>query len=220
MAKRQVKSKPTWTDVKSKLACFDRVGLLATFQDLYAASESNRAFFHARLGLGEDPRQPYKKTIDRWLRPNLFRGQQASVSKAKKAITEYKNAIGNSEELAELMVFYCERAVSFCADVYHTDLGYLGALVRMFAQALKTMAALPTNVKAAFSVGSTGSEVLAVNWVMALAKTWAFYLLSSIRPFRPAKRFMQIEIDEAALVRVISDFIGTMQTSHFTCYAR
>jgi hypothetical protein len=45
------------------------------------------------------------------------------------------------------MVFYCERLAGFCADVYHTDPAYFDALVRMFAQALKTMAALPTNVQ-------------------------------------------------------------------------
>jgi len=147
MAKRQPKSQPTWTDVKSKLACFDRASLLATLQDLYAASESNRAFFHARFGLGEDPLQPYKKALDRWLWPDVFRGQQASVSKAKRAITEYKNAIGNPEGLAELMVFYCERAASFCADADPIDPAYFEALVRMFAQALKTTTALPMNIQ-------------------------------------------------------------------------
>jgi hypothetical protein len=142
MVRRQPKSQPTWTDVKSKLASFDRAALLATLQDLSTASENNRAFFHARFGLSEDPLQPYKKTIDRWLWPDVFRGQQASVSKAKRAITEYKHAIGNPGGMAELMVFYCERAAGFCADADLTDPPYLDALVRMFALALKTTTAL------------------------------------------------------------------------------
>jgi hypothetical protein len=56
-------------------------------------SQSNRAFFHARFGLSEDPLKPYKKTIDRLLGPDIFRGQRTSVSKAKMAITEDKNPI-------------------------------------------------------------------------------------------------------------------------------
>jgi hypothetical protein len=53
MAKREPKSKPTWADVKGGLASLDRVALLRVLQDLYATNEGNRAFFHARFGLGE-----------------------------------------------------------------------------------------------------------------------------------------------------------------------
>jgi len=147
MAKRQPKSRPTWADVKAKLASFDRAALLAALQDLYAATEGNRAFLHARFGLGEDPLQPYKKTIDRWLCPDIFRGQETSVSRAKRAIRNYKKAIGDSVGLAELMVFYCERAAGFCADVRHADPAYFDALVRMFEQALRAIAKLATNVQ-------------------------------------------------------------------------
>src|SRR5262249_58470685 len=111
------------------------------------ADEANQAFLHARFGLGEDPLQPYKETIDRWLWPDLFRGQQTSVSRAKQAITKYKKALGDPLGLAELMVFYCERAAGFCADVDHTDPAYFDALLRMFAQALETMVALPISVQ-------------------------------------------------------------------------
>src|SRR5207245_11174888 len=90
----------------------------------------------ARFGLAEDSLEPYKKTIDRWLWPDLFRKQDTSVSQAKRAISDYKKAVGDSEGLAELMVFYCERAAGFCRDVGNDDEGYFDALVRMFEQAL------------------------------------------------------------------------------------
>jgi hypothetical protein len=83
--------------VKTKLAGFDRASLLSVLQDLYAADEDNRAFLHARFGLGKDPLQPYKKTIDRWLWPDIFRGQQTSVSRAKGAIAKYEMAVGDPE---------------------------------------------------------------------------------------------------------------------------
>ena len=56
--------------------------------------------------------------------------------------SDYKKAVGDAEGLAELMVFYCERAAGFCSDVGNDDEGYFDALVRMFEQALKLANAL------------------------------------------------------------------------------
>ena len=137
MPKRKSKSQPTWTDVKAKLVDFDRTELLALIQGLYASHKNNQTFLHARFGLTEDVLELHKKTIDRWLWPDLFRKQDTSVSHAKRAISDYKNAVGDPEGLAELMVFYCERAAGFCSDVCNDDEGYFDALVRMFEQALR-----------------------------------------------------------------------------------
>jgi len=147
MANRPSKSKPTWANVKAKLAGFDRTALLSLVQNLYAAHKENQAFLHARLGLGEDVLEPYKKTIDRWLWPDVFRRQETSVSKAKQAISDYKKALGDPEGLAELMVFYCERAAGFSKGVSHDDAGYFDALVRMFEQSLKITNTLAGNAR-------------------------------------------------------------------------
>jgi hypothetical protein len=142
MAKNRSKPQPTWTDVKAKLGEFDRAALLGLIQSLYAAHKDNQAFLHARFGLAEDVLEPYKKTIDRWLWPDLFRNQDTSVSQAKRAISDYKKAVGDPEGLAELMIFYCEQAAGFCSDIANDDEGYFDALVRMFEQALKIANAL------------------------------------------------------------------------------
>ena len=136
-------AKPSWTDIKAKLADFDRAGLLALVRDLYAASKDTQAFLHTRLHLGEDVLKPYKATIDRWLWPDVFKNQNHSVAKAKKAIADYKKAGGTPDGLAELLVFYCEQASSFSRDVGLQDEGYFGALVRMFGETLKAIADLP-----------------------------------------------------------------------------
>lgn len=137
------KAKPPWSNVKTKLADFDRAGLFGLLQDLYAANKDNQIFLHARLGLGADPLAPYKATIDRWLCPDVVKNQDYSVAKAKKAITDYKKAAGQPKGLAELMVFYCEQAIAFSSDLGLDDEGYYSALVRMFEQALKVVMALP-----------------------------------------------------------------------------
>jgi hypothetical protein len=147
--KNTKKKAPGWSDVKTKLSNFDRSGLIGLVQDLYATSKDNQTFLHARFSLGDDVLAPYKATIDRWLWPDVFRNQDTSVAKAKRAISDYKKAIGQSEGLAELMVFYCERAAGFSDDIGLQDEGYFDALVRMFEQTLKTIAALPNEPRSA-----------------------------------------------------------------------
>jgi hypothetical protein len=142
MPRRQEGSQPTWTDVKAQLSSFDRLGLLGLIQDLYVAHKDNQTFLHARFGLGKDILKPYKETLDRWLWPDVLRNQDTSVIKAKQAIFSFKKAVDDPAGLAELMVFYCECAAGFCNDVGYHDEAYFNALVRMFEQALKTIAQL------------------------------------------------------------------------------
>lgn len=140
--KKATKTTPRLSDVKTKLADFDRAGLLGLVQDLYAASKDNQNFLHARFGVG-DVLDPYKATIERWLCPDVYKNQDYSVAKAKKPIADFKKAIGQPEGLAELMVFYCEQASGFSEDVSMDDVGYYDALERMFEQAVTVAMALP-----------------------------------------------------------------------------
>lgn len=145
---RAKKTSPSWNDVKTRLADFDRAGLIGLVQDLYAASKDNQAFLHTRFSLGDDVLKPYKTTLDRWLWPDVFKNQDISVSKAKKAISDYKKAVGLPDGLAELEVFYCEQAAGFSSDIGLQDEGFFDALVRMFEQALRTIRALPQDRQA------------------------------------------------------------------------
>ena len=54
-------------------------------------------------------------------------------------------ATGQSEGLAELMVFYCECAAGFSNSVGYEDGVYFDALMRMFEQALKLSVTLPVD---------------------------------------------------------------------------
>src|SRR3712207_7311676 len=53
MATKPKKAAPSWSDVKGRLAEFDRTALLGLVQDLYAASKDNQAFLHTRFALGD-----------------------------------------------------------------------------------------------------------------------------------------------------------------------
>jgi hypothetical protein len=143
MVKRQAKSKPTWTDVKAKLEGFDRAGLLGLIKDLHDADKDNQTFLHTRFGLGGDVLEPYKKTIDRWVNPDAYRNEETSVSKAKRAISDYRKAIDDPAGLAELMVFYCEQATEFASEFGYDDGAYYDALGGVFEQALTVAKTLP-----------------------------------------------------------------------------
>jgi hypothetical protein len=140
---RSKNASPTWNDVKTSLMDFDRAGLRGLVQDLYSASKDNQAFLHARLGLGRDQLQPYKASISRWISPDLVKGQPVSVSKAKKAITDYKKAIGSPHGMVELSIFYCEEAFGFLESCSMDDEKYFAALIRMYGRSLKIVFSLP-----------------------------------------------------------------------------
>jgi hypothetical protein len=146
----RTKTAASWSSVKAGLREFDRTALLGLLQDLYGASKENQAFLHARLNLGSNPLDPYKAAISRWICPDVLRNRPVSVAKAKKAISDYKKAIGHPEGMAELTTFYCEEVIAFLNSCGMEDEGYYAALIRMFEQALKWAMHLSANSRTSF----------------------------------------------------------------------
>ena len=157
---------PTWADVRAFLLTFDRAGLQGLIQDLYAASGDNQAFLHARFGLGLDQLGPYKATISRWINPDLMKNETVSVSKAKKAIADYRKAIGRPEGLAELSVFFCEEVFSFVEGCSFSDVSYFVALIRMYDRSLNFVLSLPLAERRAYveRLGKLRSRAKHVGW--------------------------------------------------------
>ena len=118
--------------------------------DLYTASKNNQAFLHARLGLGHDQLQPFKASISRWICPDLMRNEPISVSKAKKAIADYKKAIGHQDGMAELSIFYCEQAFGFLESCGLEDESYLAALIRMYGRSVEFVSNLAAAERATY----------------------------------------------------------------------
>ena len=140
---RSKNASPTWSDVRAALLRFDRAGLLGLVQDLYTASKDNQAFLHARLGLGHDQLQPFKASISNWICPDVMKNQPISISKAKKAIADYKKAIGRPDGMAELSIFYCEEAFGFLESCSMEEESYFVALIRMYERSLEFVLSLP-----------------------------------------------------------------------------
>jgi hypothetical protein len=135
-----------WPAVKIRLAGSDRSELVGLIHDLYFASAANRDFLHTRLRIGDDLLAPYKAKLDRWLWPDVLKRQQTSVERARKAVDDFRDDLDDPAGLAELLVFWCERAAGFAKEhdvVDHDAEGYVDALVEVFGEALDAIAALP-----------------------------------------------------------------------------
>lgn len=106
----------------------------------------------------------------------MFGPGDISVSKAKKAISDYKKAVDQPEGLVELMVFYCEMATDFCDELGMQDEGYFGALVRMFEQAIKLAETLPHGQRDAFFARLDRVRLVCHNFGYGVGGTMDFLL--------------------------------------------
>ncbi|HMV13233.1 MAG TPA: hypothetical protein PKD88_07475 [Nitrosomonas sp.] len=95
-----------------------------------------------------------------------MRNQDISVAKAKKAVSDYKKAIGRPEGIAELTVFYCESCMDFLGYCGMDDEGYFNALILMFEQALKAIQNLDVKQQAGFVERLNVLQHAGHNWGM------------------------------------------------------
>ena len=138
--KKPPKSKPTWSDIKGKLADFDRAGLIQLVSDLYSYNKDNQTFLHARFALTQNALEAYKKRISHALYPDIGRRDvDPSVTTARKAISDYTKAVGNPLGILELRVFWCETAVEFSRNYSYSDIGYFEALLRQYRDACRML---------------------------------------------------------------------------------
>jgi hypothetical protein len=159
---------PTWSDVKTALMDFDHAGLRGLVQDLYTTNKDNQSFLHARLGLGHDQLKPFKAIISRWVSPDLMKGRPISISKAKKAIADYKKAVGRPDGMAELSIFYCEQALGFLESCSMDDEKYSAALTSMYGRSLEIVSSLPRAERSAYleRLGSLRLRGRNAGWVV------------------------------------------------------
>jgi hypothetical protein len=136
-------SKPVWSSVKAAIARMDEKQLIALVSDLYRLSKENQAFLHTRFGVGDDPLNPYKKTINSCMYPDIERNKPVQISKAKQAISSFSKAVGDPRGEAELMIFFVECVNNFTLDYGDIDEGFYDALNRMYLRAINKVLGLP-----------------------------------------------------------------------------
>jgi len=134
------KTQPTWTDVKSVLAQMRREELISTIDALYKLRKENKQFLHTRFKLSENALDEYKLQISNGVNPSSVKAK-ISFKNARQALSDYKNAIGDPEGLAELMVFYCEECAKSIRN-YGIWEQYADATVNIWFDTLKHISKL------------------------------------------------------------------------------
>ena len=140
----------TWSNVKAAIASMDEKQLISLVSDLYRLSRENQAFLHARFHVGDDTLGPYKKTISACMYPDVYSNKPIQISKAKKAISSYSKAVGDSLGEAELMTFFVECGNSFTVEFGDIDEAFYDALNRMYRRAIDKVLTLPEDARSEF----------------------------------------------------------------------
>ena len=129
----------SWRNVRSVLAKASHKELLSLVGDLYALRKENQHFLNARFIKDGDILVPFKKIIEQNVSPAEPWKHPVKLSLARKAISDYRKAIGDPEGLAELMHYYVDCGVSFTLDFEDIDEPFYNSIIGMFFDGLKAL---------------------------------------------------------------------------------
>jgi hypothetical protein len=125
-----------WTDVKKALPSQDPKELLALIKDLYSLSPQNKTFIQTKYSL-IDPLKPYMVIIGQCI--SLDYRKPINLAGAKKAISQYRKAVGDPKGILELMVFYVECGNDLTVEFGDIDERFYCSMESMFEKALQAL---------------------------------------------------------------------------------
>ena len=129
----------SWKDIRSVLTKASHRDLLSLVGDLYALRKENQNFLYARFIKDGDTLVPFKEAIEQYVSPAEPWKHPVKLSLARKAISDYRKAVGDPEGLAELMLYYAECGVSFTLDFGDIDEPFYNSVVGVFFDGLKML---------------------------------------------------------------------------------
>ena len=129
----------SWKETRSFLTEASHKDLLSLVGDLYALRKENQDFLHARFIKDGNTLTPYKKAIEKCISPAEPWKHPVKLSLARKAISDYRKAVGDPEGLAELMLFYAECGVRFTLEFGDIDEPFYNSVESVFSDGLKAL---------------------------------------------------------------------------------
>lgn len=150
MVSKIKKKNITWSDMKTKVKKLDHKQLVSLIRDLYRFSKENQSLLHARFSIGNDPLEPYKKTIKECMCPDIFDDNPIQISKAKKLISSYSKAVGDMQGEAELMTYFVECGNDYTLNYGDIDEPFYDALNNMYRNAIEKVLSLPEDQQIEF----------------------------------------------------------------------
>ena len=136
----------SWKDIRSVLTKASHRDLLSLVGELYALRTENKNFLNARFVRDDNTLAPYKEIIAQYVSPAEPWKHPVKLSLARKAISDYRKAIGDPEGLAELMLFYAECGVNFTREFGDIDEPFYSSVEGVFSDGLKTLNRCEPNI--------------------------------------------------------------------------
>ena len=131
--------KVTWSTLKKHLSTLENKELLKLIGELYKLTSENKRFLETRYASNSKTLKEFKQIIDDALYPDVMRNDDVDFRTAKKALSTYSKASGDEAGIAELMVFYVERANQFTLDCGDMREQFYISVENMFERALKQL---------------------------------------------------------------------------------
>ena len=128
-----------WKVVRSKLEKISPRDLIGIIKQLYDLSSKNELFLETRFGNRYAGFEKYQKIIEESICPREPWKKDISLSTGRKAISDYKKAVGDPVGLLELMIYYCECGVNFTLEFGDIDERFYMSIEPMFESALKLL---------------------------------------------------------------------------------
>ena len=135
-------AKTSWKDIKPVLSGFSSTQLLGLVQDLYRFSEQNASFMQARFLSDRkqgDHLAVYKKRIQQAVSPKQPWKQDVRLADGRRAIRDFKKAIGNISDTLTLMVYYVECGNDFTLEFGDIDEAFYNSLGSMFSKIVQIL---------------------------------------------------------------------------------
>jgi len=142
-----VTKKPTWRDIKQILVKEDSSELLKLIADLYSLNAANKSFLNSRYNIAGERLEPYKSIISESLYPDIYKNKPLSLSKGRKAISDYFKATKDKKGQIELMVHYLESGNNFTAEFGDIDEQFYSSLESMFERIITELKKQPSDIQ-------------------------------------------------------------------------
>lgn len=136
--------------IKKALEKHDRKALVTLVGELYMLSPQNRDFLDTRFAGGDSGLQRYKQIIHDALYPDVTSSDPVSFREAKKAIADYRKALGDELGVVELFVYAAECGNEFTCDFGDINESFYDSLIRLFNSAVKLVSALDAKAAAPY----------------------------------------------------------------------
>jgi len=128
-----------WKDVRSKLYEISKEDLISLVKELYQLNEQSQLFLETRFGNRKEGLEEYKLIIEESICPSEPWKRGVSLSTGRKAIRDYKKALGDPKGLIDLMVYYCECGVAFTNQFGDIDERFYASIESMYQDALELL---------------------------------------------------------------------------------